>query len=96
MARKRRRKKEILNPTLSRGIIAILLVVLSAIITLSFFDKAGAVGIVINEWILSFLFGSIRYASPAIIIILAWFLIKDIEYDYRPTHGIGAFLFFLA
>lgn len=92
----RRKRRAAWNPTLSRGIIAIVLVVFAAIITLSFFDKAGAVGIVLNDWILSFLFGSIRYTAPVIIVILAGFLIKDIEYNYRPTHVIGALLFFVA
>lgn len=97
MARKksRRRNEPSFDPTLSKGIIAILLVVLALIITLSFFDAASTVGVILNEWILAFLFGSMRYAAPVIILILAWFMIKDDAYDYRPTHGIGAVLFFL-
>lgn len=50
----------------------------------------------LNEYLLSFLFGSIRYTTPAVLLTLAWFLIKDIEYNYRPTHLIGAFLFFIS
>ncbi|HAT03612.1 MAG TPA: cell division protein FtsK [Candidatus Magasanikbacteria bacterium] len=92
----RRKKTSRLDPTLSRGIIAVLLAVFAAIIILSFFDRAGFVGTMLDEYILSFLFGSIRYFTPAIILILAWFLLKDIDYDYRPTHGIGALLFFLS
>lgn len=95
MAR-RRRDANHFDPTLSRGIIAVILVITAIIITLSFFHKAGVVGIMLDEYALSFLFGVMRYAAPAIILILAWFLLKDIEYDYHGTHGIGSILFFLS
>lgn len=84
------------DPVLSRGIIAIVVVVVAIIFALSFFNKAGAVGIMLDQYVLSFLFGSMRYATPVVLLVLAWFLVKDIEYDYRSTHGIGAILFFLA
>lgn len=83
------------NPELSRGIVAILLGVLTLLIVLSFFDLAGAFGTMLDDWILSFLFGRLRYAVPAILLIFIWFVFKDDVYDYRPTHGIGAVLFFL-
>lgn len=95
MPPRRRQSSSPLNPNLSKGIIAIVLVIFSCIITLSFFQKAGAIGVILDEYVLSFLFGSIRYATPAVLLILSWYLIKDIDYDYRPTHGIGIFLFFL-
>ncbi len=85
-----------LNPTLSRGIIFIVLVVSAFIISLSFFDKAGPVGIMLNEYVLSFLFGSIRFTVPFIVLTLAWFIIRDTEYDYRPTHILGTGLFFIS
>jgi S-DNA-T family DNA segregation ATPase FtsK/SpoIIIE len=84
------------DPPLSRGIIAIILVVTAIIITLSFFDKAGVIGVMLNDYVLSALFGSIRFATPVVILILTWFLIKDYEISYRKTHGLGAFLFFLS
>jgi len=92
----RRPSQPVYNPPITRGIIAILLVVLAIIITLSFFSKAGVVGEILNNYVLSFLFGSMRFITPLMIIILAWFLIKDTEYDYRSTHGVGSLLFFLA
>ncbi len=92
----RRRQTNNFDPTLSRGILAILLLVLAVIITLSFFNRAGTIGIILNNWILSFLFGSIRYATPVILAILAWFLVKDIGYNYRSTHIIGTIIFFLS
>ena len=85
-----------LDPTLSRGIIAVFLTILAIIIILSFFEKAGFVGIMLDTYILSFLFGSIRYFTPVILLILSWFLIRDIKYSYRPTHLIGALIFFLS
>lgn len=85
-----------LNPTLSRGIIFIVLVLSAFIITLSFFGKAGVVGVMLNEYVLSFLFGTIRFAAPIIILTLAWFIIRDADYDYRPTHILGTLLFFIS
>lgn len=96
MPRKRRRGGSQLDPTLSRGIIAVILVIAALIIALAFFGNAGVVGVMLDEYVLSALFGSIRYTVPLILLILAWFLIKDIEYDFRPMHGIGALLFFLS
>ncbi len=92
----RRKNESPLNPTLSRGIIFIILILSAIIITLSFFGKAGVVGIMLDEYLLSFLFGAIRYTTPFIILTLAWFLIRDVEYNYRPTHGLGTFLFFIS
>ena len=91
-----RRRESALDPTLSRGIIVIILVISALIIGLSFFHRAGAVGIALDEYVLSFLFGVMRYASPFVILLIAWFLVKDVEYNYRPTHGLGAFLFFVS
>src|SRR3989339_729095 len=92
----RRRRGQGFDPVLSRGIIAILLVVAAIVVTLSFFQKAGAIGIMLDEYVLSFLFGSIRYALPVLLLVGAWYLIRDIEYNYRSTHLVGSFIFFLA
>ena len=96
MARRGRRKKKSFDPVLSRGIIAVVIFVCAIIIALSFFDNAGWVGVMLNEYILSFLFGSIRYAVPIVMIVLAGFIIRDIDYDFHPMHLIGAGLFFLS
>ncbi len=92
----RRRIQPIYDPVLSRGILAIVLIIAAIIFTLSFFNKAGAVGIILDQYVLSFIFGSMRYATPAILLILSWFLIRDVKYNYRATHAIGAGLFFIA
>ncbi|MFH1946663.1 MAG: DNA translocase FtsK 4TM domain-containing protein [Candidatus Magasanikbacteria bacterium] len=91
-----RRNRSSLDPVLSRGIIAIVLIIFAIVVALSFFEKAGAVGIMLNDYVLSFLFGSNRYAVPVIIVILAIFMFRDKDYDYKSTHGIGAIVFFLA
>lgn len=83
------------DPVLSRGIIAIILFIAAVVITLSFFDQAGPLGVMLNKGLLSFIFGSIRFATPVVFLIIAWFCIKDIEYNYRATHGVGAVLFFI-
>lgn len=84
------------DPNLSNGIIAIVLVVAAIIFVLSFFGKAGTAGVMLNDYVLSFLFGAMRFATPVVILVLAWYLIRDTDYDYRHTHGIGAFLFFVS
>lgn len=92
----RRYRHTYYDPVLSRGILAIVLIVAAVVIVLSFFSRAGAVGIMLNDYLLSFLFGSIRYTAPAILLILAWFLFQEKELNYRRTHLIGSILFFLA
>ena len=84
-----------MDPTLSRGIISIILVVSAAIVALSFFDKAGKLGEILNEHLLAMLFGSMRYALPVVIIVFAWYVIKDMDYDYRSNahHWCTSFLY---
>jgi len=94
--REKPRSEASFDPTLSQGVIATLLIILACIITLSFFNKAGTMGIVLNEWILSFFFGSLRYFTPVVLFIFAWHLVVQIDFDYKKTHGIGAVLFFLS
>lgn len=93
MTRNSRRQPDFV---LSRAVISLLIAILAVILILSFFDNAGVLGKVLDQYILSFLFGSMRYAAPIILLILAWFLVREAAYDYRKTHGIGAILFFLA
>ncbi|MEK7065294.1 MAG: DNA translocase FtsK 4TM domain-containing protein, partial [Patescibacteria group bacterium] len=92
----RRRRGQGFDPVLSRGIIAIVLIIAAIVVVLSFFAKAGAVGVMLDEYVLSFLFGSIRYALPVLLLVGAWYLIRDIEYGYRSTHLIGSIIFFIA
>lgn len=94
-AKKYRRKSSYMDPVLSRGIISVLLIVLAILISLSFFGSAGVVGIILNDYVLSFLFGVIRFTTPLVLLAFAWFMIRDLDYDYRPTHLVGAVLFFL-
>ncbi len=84
------------DPTLSRGVIAILLLISTGIITLSFFEKAGTLGIILNDYVLSLLFGSMRYALPVILLISIWHILKNASADTPPTRTLGAFLFFCA
>lgn len=93
---RRATKQPSFDPTLSRGIIAVILAIAAVIIILSFFKKAGLVGIVLDDYLLSALFGSIRYASPVILLIIAWLTLKETRYTYSILHAIGALLFFLS
>ena len=94
--RSRRQRADSLDPVLFRWIVSILIAILALLIALSFFGKAGTVGVILNDYLLSSLFGATRFATPVILLILAFFLVRDVEYDYRATHGIGAIIFFLA
>ena len=99
MARAKRRKRQDeshFDPVLSRGIIAVLLIVLAILIVLSFLGKAGTLGVIIDEWILSFLFGSIRYITPIVLVVIAGYILKDDDCEYKSTHIIGAILFYVA
>ncbi len=93
---RRSRQSSSLDYVLSRAIVSILLVIASIIMGLSFIDKAGVVGEMLDGFVLAFLFGSMRYAAPVMTLILAWYIGRGNEYEYRRTHGIGAILFFLA
>ncbi|MCX6779888.1 MAG: DNA translocase FtsK 4TM domain-containing protein [Candidatus Magasanikbacteria bacterium] len=84
-----------LNPEVSQGLLAILLFVVAGLSILSFFNMAGVAGIFIDST-LALIFGSVRYVFPLMLITIAVLLIKDLEYNYRHTHTIGAILFFLS
>jgi len=84
-----------LNPEISHGLVAILLFVVSGLSVLSFFAMAGVAGQFIDS-LLAICFGQVRYVFPVILIIIAVLIIKDLEYDYRPTHFFGAIMFFLS
>jgi len=100
MGRKKKQKhdeeEELEQPSLSTGIISVVLVIAAILVTLSFFNAAGSAGVMLNEFLLSFLFGNIRFAVPLILLAFAWYVIRDVQYDYRKTHFIGAALFFVS
>ena len=83
-----------LNPEISRGLVAIMLFMVSGLSILSFFSLAGVAGQFIDS-LLAISFGQVRYVFPVILIIIAGLIIKDLDYNYRSTHTIGSVLFFL-
>ncbi|HRH23005.1 MAG TPA: DNA translocase FtsK 4TM domain-containing protein [Candidatus Magasanikbacteria bacterium] len=93
-----RRQERTFDPTLSDGVIAVLFLILTAIVTLSFFGRAGVVGTILNEYVLSFLFGNLRYITPIILITCAWYLIREKKEDEprRGLHVLGYILFFVS
>ena len=84
-----------LNPEVSQGLLAILLFVVAGLSILSFFSMAGVAGIFIDS-MLAIVFGSVRYVFPLLLITVAVLLIKDLEYNFKNTHTLGAVLFFLS
>lgn len=94
--RKRTLKERInLNPEIGRGMSAIILFILGVLSALSFFSLAGVVGKFIDS-LLAVSFGQVRYIFPIVIILLAILIIKNLNYEYRPTHWIGSILFILS
>ena len=99
MSRHRTRKLTLservnLNPDISRGLLALLIFILGGLSALSFFSLAGVAGEFISS-LLSVAFGQVRYVFPIILILLAILMVKDLEYEYRPTHWIGSIIFLL-
>ncbi len=87
-----------LDPTLSDGVIAVIFLILTVIVTLSFFNKAGVVGTILNEYVLSFLFGELRYITPILLVFGAWHLVRerDEEEGGRGFRIFGFILFFVS
>ena len=46
--------------------------------------------------LLAIIFGQVRYLFPILLIVVGILIIKDLEYEYRPTHLFGSILFFLS
>ncbi len=97
-SRRGRKPQASLDPTLSDGVIAVILLILSLIVILSFFNKAGVVGTILNDYVLSFLFGQLRFVTPIILVLGAWNLIRE---KHEEDHGygfkiFGCFLFFIS
>ncbi|MDD4477076.1 MAG: DNA translocase FtsK 4TM domain-containing protein [Patescibacteria group bacterium] len=88
-------REPILNSEISRGILAVLLFIVAGLSALSFFSLAGVAGNFIDSF-LSIVFGQVRYVFPLVLIIVAVLMLRDLEYEYRPTHWLGAVLFFLS
>ncbi len=74
---------------------AILLFITAGLATLSFFGAAGVAGQFIDS-LLALIFGQVRYLFPIVLVVSGILLIKDLDYEYRSTHSIGAVLFFLS
>jgi len=87
-------RAEKLNPDINRGLLAILLFIVSGLAILSFFGLAGVAGQFIDS-LLALVFGQVRYVFPIIILIVTVLMLKDLEYEYKPTHLLGAILFLL-
>lgn len=84
-----------INPDINRGLLAILLLVVGGLSALAFFNLAGVAGEFIDA-LLAITFGSVRYVFPIVLILIAILIIKDLDYDYQPTHWLGSILFFLS
>lgn len=100
MGRHRQRKLTLservnLNPDISRGLLALLLFLLGGLSALSFFSLAGVAGQFIDS-LLAIVFGQVRYVFPIVLILVAILMVRDMEYEYRPTHLVGSVLFIIS
>lgn len=84
-----------LDAKISRGLLSILLFIVSALSLLSFFNLAGVAGHFIDS-LLAITFGQVRYVFPFILIVVGVLLIRDLDYQYRSTHLVGSIIFFLS
>jgi hypothetical protein len=84
-----------LGPHITRGLLAIFLLVASGMSALSFFGQAGIVGVYLDT-LLSLTFGDVRYVFPIVLGIVGLLVVYDLQYSYRSTHFIGFILFFLS
>jgi S-DNA-T family DNA segregation ATPase FtsK/SpoIIIE len=84
-----------LDPVLSRGVLSIILIVFAIVTALALFGEAAKFGELVNA-MFGALFGYARYAVPVIMLIFAWFIVRDVDYNYKPTHTFGALLFVLS
>lgn len=84
-----------LNQEVSQGLIAIILFMVAGLSVLSFFSLAGVAGQFIDS-LLAIMFGQVRYVFPILLIVVAYLIIKNLDYEYRSTQLIGAVLFCLS
>ena len=96
MPKKTQKKMYSEDSILSNGVIAIVILIFAIIITLSFFEKAGVIGIILDQWILSFLFGYMRYIVPVALVVVAWYIVAGVSFSHKTRHTIGFFLFIIA
>ena len=92
--RARFRERVNFNPEISRGLLAILIFIVAILSALSFFSLAGVAGQFVDS-LLAVSFGQVRYVFPIILFIVSVLMVRDLEYQYRPTHWLGSILFFL-
>ncbi len=85
---------ERVNPEISQGLIAILLLIIGTLSLLSFFSLAGLAGKFIDD-LLAIVFGQVRYVFPFILFLIAISIIKNLKLEYRSTNIVGSILFFL-
>lgn len=81
-----------IDPATQRGIISIVLFALMLITIFSLFGWAGTVGVWLNAGLIT-LVGLGRYAVPALLLIVVYLLLYQVEYEFKPLYSVGlAFL----
>src|SRR3989344_5611864 len=96
MAKRKEQKKISMDPKLSVGIVSIFILIIAVIITLSFFGKAGSAGVMMNEWILGFIFGGAKFLTHILLLGSVWMLLKNPEQPQKTLYYAGTALFVLS
>ncbi|NUM25964.1 MAG: DNA translocase FtsK 4TM domain-containing protein [Candidatus Buchananbacteria bacterium] len=78
-----------------RWIGIILLFVVGIISLLSLFDAAGTIGVYLNNFF-KLLFGISRWYIPVLLIIMAYFMWRPAEHNFKNSNIVGAVLFILS
>ncbi len=82
------------NPEINKSLLAILLFIVGGVSLLSFFSRSTFVEISLHDLLVT-AFGKVSFVFPIILFIIGVLLIKDLKYQYRSTHTLGAVLFIL-
>lgn len=90
---KSREKRDLLPHKTRKAIIITLLIVLTLVVTLSFFEQAGELGQIFDKF-LSRLFGYGRYILPLVILAITFFKIKDKKYELTVLNWFGLVIFY--
>jgi DNA segregation ATPase FtsK/SpoIIIE, S-DNA-T family len=107
MARRRRRRKELidyirlpkvnldLDSETKRGIFILFLFAFGAVSALALFDLAGLLGTHLNSG-LTYLFGVGKWLVPVVVLALSFLLFNEDKYEVRRSNYLGLFLFLIS
>ncbi len=91
---KENKQEEVISLRAKKNIVAIFLIIIAVIFSLSFFNKAGIVGIYIDKF-LSYLLGIGKFFLPFLMMVMGGIYFKEIKTSRQTIALIGSILMFL-